>query len=116
MEKKAKLLLFASALIILYTEIVGANISFSLNYVPIIILIISLIILNIRLKKTYSSSKTIVVTNLIVIVLDFIVNIVCYCLFSSLYEVEIIRLSTILPIAVLAYNSDKIDLMNCNKD
>ena len=116
MEKKAKLLLFASALIILYTEIVGANISFSLNYVPIIILIISLIILNIRLKRTYSSSKTIVVTNLIVIVLDFIVNIVCYCLFSSLYEVEVIRLSTILPIAVLAYNSDKIDLMNCNKD
>ena len=37
MEKKAKLLLFASALIILYTEIVGANISFSLNYVPIIL-------------------------------------------------------------------------------
>lgn len=116
MEKKAKLLLFASALIILYTEIVGANISFSLNYVPIIILIILLTILNIRLKRTYSSSKTIVVTNLIVIVLDFIVNIVCYCLFSSLYEVEIIRLSTILPIAVLAYNSDKIDLMNCSKD
>lgn len=116
MEKKSKLLLFASALIILYTEIVGANINFSLNYVPIIILIISLIILNIRLKKSYIFTNTLIATNLMVLILDFIINIVCYFLFSNLYEVEIIRLSTILPIAVLAYNSDKIELMNCNKD
>lgn len=116
MEKKAKLLLFASALIILYTEIVGANISFSLNYVPIIILIISLVILNIRLKRSYASTNTIIATNLIIIVLDFVVNITCYFLFNSLYEVEIIRLSTILPIAVLAYNADKIDFTSSNKD
>lgn len=116
MEKKAKLLLFASVLIILYTEIVGANISFSLNYVPIIILIISLVILNIRLKRSYASTNTIIATNLIIIVLDFVVNIACYFLFNSLYEVEIIRLSTMLPIAVLAYNADKIDFTSGNKD
>jgi len=44
-EKKAKLLLFVSSLIILYTEIVGANINFSLTYIPIIIFVLSLIIL-----------------------------------------------------------------------
>ena len=116
MEKKAKLLLFASALIILYTEIVGANISFSLNYVPIILVIISLVILNIRLKSVYTSTNTIIATNFIVIFLDFIVNLVCYFLFSSIYEVEIIRPSTILAISVLAYNADKFNLIKCDKD
>lgn len=111
MEKKAKLLLFASALIILYTEIVGANISFSLTYVPIIIAIIALFILNIRLKKVFSTTKTILVTNLIIIFLDFIVNFICYLLFNGIYNLEIIRLSTLLPIAILAYNADKIDML-----
>ena len=37
-------------------------------------------------------------------------------MFSSLYELEIIRLSTIFPIAVLAYNADKMDFMRCDKD
>ena len=104
MEKKAKLLLFASVLVILYTEIVGANTSFSLNYLPIIITVLSLGILNIKLKKSFSSTNVIITTNLLVILIDFIINIVCYFLFKDMYQIEIIRLSTILPIAILAYN------------
>ena len=116
MEKKAKLLLFSSILIILYTEIVGANIDFSLNYVPIAISIISLVILNIRLKHSFSSSQTIIATNLFVIIVDFIVNCLCYFIFRDLYKIEIIRLSTIFPIAFLSYNADKLDLVNLNRD
>ena len=116
MEKKAKLLLFASILIILYTEIVGANIDFSLNYVPIAISIISLVILNIRLKHSFSSSQTIIATNLFVIIVDFIVNCLCYFIIRDLYKIEIIRLSTIFPIAFLSYNADKLDLVNLNRD
>lgn len=116
MEKKSKLLLLASTLIILYTEIVGANIDFSLNYVPIVILIISLIILNIRLKDSFSSAKSIFATNLFVIIVTFVLNSLCYFVFKDLYKIEIIRLSTIFPIAFLAYNADKLDLLNLNKD
>lgn len=116
MEKKAKLLLFVSALVILYTEIVGANTIFSLNYLPIIIVVLSMAILNIKLKKSFSSTKVIITTNLLVILLDFIFNIVCYFLFKDMYQIEIIRLSTILPIAILAYNIDKVDLLKINKD
>lgn len=116
MEKKAKLLLFASVLVILYTEIVGANTSFSLNYLPIIITVLSLGILNIKLKKSFSSTNVIITTNLLVILIDFIINIVCYFLFKDMYQIEIIRLSTILPIAILAYNIDKVDLLRINKD
>ena len=116
MEKKAKLLLFVSSLIILYTEIVGANINFSLTYIPIIIFVLSLIVLNIRLKNSFSSSRTIIATNLFIIIVNFIINSLCYFIFKDIYQIESIRLSTIFPIATLAYNSDKLDLLNLNRD
>ena len=74
MEKKGKLLLFVSALIILYTEILGANMNFSLIYLPIVIAIIALVILNIRFKKTYSSPKVVIVTNVLIILIDWLIK------------------------------------------
>ena len=116
MEKKGKLLLFVSALIILYTEILGANMNFSLTYLPIVIAIIALVILNIRFKKTYSSPKVVIVTNVLIILIDSIINIIYYLLFNGILAVETIKLSTLLPIAVLAYNLDKVDFSRFNKD
>lgn len=116
MEKKAKLLLFVSVLVILYTEIIGSNISFSFTYLPIIIAVIVLVILNVKLSETYTSSKMIVATNIIIIAIDAIVNIVYYLLFNGILEMETIKLSTLLPIAVLAYNVGKMDFLKFNKD
>lgn len=116
MEKKGKLLLFVSALIILYTEILGANMNFSLTYLPIVIAIIALVILNIRFKITYSSPKVVIVTNVLIILIDSIINIIYYLLFNGILAVETVKLSTLLPIAVLAYNLDKVDFSRFNKD
>ena len=116
MEKKGKLLLFISVLIILYTEFLGVNIDFSLKYLPILIVVMAIIILNIKCKKSFSSSKVVVATNLIVILIDAIINIFYYIFFNRIDELEIIKLSTILPIAILAYNIDKVNLLKFDKD
>ena len=115
MKNKSILMLFSSILIILYTEIVCLNIDFAFNYLPIVIFIISLVLLNVNLKHLNTSKTVILVTNLIVVSFVVFPSILIFEIFDKYNEGEIIKIAAICSISILSYNLKKIDFSNLDK-
>lgn len=99
-ERKGAMLLVIAVMIIVFTESIGINMQIALNYLPIFFAIITVILLNLKLKEKITNKKSIIIINIIVLGINL--------LLTKLIS-EIFSYVSILAVLILCKFLDNID-------
>ena len=99
-ERKGAMLLVIAVMIIVFTESIGINMQIALNYLPIFFAIITVILLNLKLKEKITNKKSIIIINIIVLGINLLLTKLISGIFSYV---------SILAVLILCKFLDNID-------
>ena len=105
-ERKGAMLLVIAVMIIVFTESIGINMQIALNYLPIFFAIITVILLNLKLKEKITNKKSIIIINIIVLGINLLLTKLISGIFSYV---------SILAVLILCKFLEKIDFLQFDR-